>query len=319
MASLCEDVISLTCNDGIKLGGRRFYHSSGGEDGGSSSSPSRKILCWHGWLDNCRSFYHLGPAIVDNFEDKKEDVEVYCLDFPGHGTSSHKSLDGPGVVLMEYCYYLHEAIRQLNWDPADVTLIGHSMGAAVSLMYSAAFPVQNLILLDSLGPHPKPAKDVAKSLRQHITARSKGKAPQSIYPNVEKAIETRCLTAKAFPGNQYISKEAAKELVEGATKTLDAGRLEFQHDQRLKWTSIVFLAKEHVVQIYSDVGSSSTKTCVLLGADGMPFDEKSLAICQNTLKPTVMKTLPGSHHFHMDPDSADDVAKEVIEFLQQSR
>ena len=68
-----------------------------------------------------------------------------------------------------------------------------------------------LILLDSLGPHTKKAADVVMGFQKHVQQRLKGKPPCSIYPNLENAVATRCATVKAFPGNQYISEEAATE------------------------------------------------------------------------------------------------------------
>jgi pimeloyl-ACP methyl ester carboxylesterase len=171
-------------------------------------------------------------------------AELVVLDFPGHGKSSHKSLDGTSTILMDLVYYVHDAIHQLKWnnekdenDYVPPALIGHSMGGSVSLLYASAFPTSKLILLDSLGPHTKKATDVVKGFQKHVQQRLKGKPPCSIYPSLENAIATRCATAKAFPGNQYISKETATELVTWASSILPDGKLQFHHDQRLKWAS----------------------------------------------------------------------------------
>ena len=311
MPSTCTP-IELTCKDGVKLFGQRFVTESS-----STSSPANiqhRILCWHGWLDNHRSFYRLAPILVDQLEGG---VDLVALDFPGHGKSSHKSLDGPTMLLMDYVYYVHDAIQQLQWQHESITLIGHSMGSAVSFMYTAAFPVANLIMLDSLGPYPKPTSEVAKCLRKHINERIKGKNPCSVYPSLEVAIETRCGTAKAW--GQYISKEAAKELVVGASKVLeeDGNKLQFLHDQRLKWPSILYTSPEQVEEMYREVASNSiTKTCLLLADDGMPFDASKVARTKELLQPKVVTTLPGSHHFHMDPDTAKGVADVILTFLR---
>ena len=103
--------------------------------------------------------------------------------------------------------------------------------------------------------------------------------------------------------------------MEGASKQLEDGSLEFQHDQRLKWSSALFLSKEHVMQIYGDVAASPTKVCVLTARDGMPFDAASLATSRELLQPEVFSALPRSHHFHMDPDSAEGVSKVIMDFL----
>jgi pimeloyl-ACP methyl ester carboxylesterase len=94
-------------------------------------------------------------------------TELVALDLPGHGLSSHKSDDGPPLVLAESVFYVAEAVRQLQWWPQEVmnkpelqenssisqprfTLVGHSMGAGISCLYAAAFPeqVDKLVLLE---------------------------------------------------------------------------------------------------------------------------------------------------------------------------
>jgi pimeloyl-ACP methyl ester carboxylesterase len=56
------------------------------------------------------------------------------------------------MLCMYYVYYIYDVIHQLGWQDVPVILIGHSMGAALSLMYTVAFSIQKLVLLDSLGP-----------------------------------------------------------------------------------------------------------------------------------------------------------------------
>jgi len=223
---------------------------------------------------------------------------------------------------MELVYYVHEAIHQLQWhdeknddDYVPPALIGHSMGGSIALMYASAFPTSKLILLDTLGPHTKKAADVVKGFQKHVQQRLKGKPPCSIYPSLENAIATRCASAKAFPGNQYISKEAATELVTWASSIMPDGKLQFHHDQRVKWTSMLSLTDEQVHQLYQDVAASNTKTCLLLAEDGMPFPSAAIAKVKEFLKPTICEMLPGSHHFHADPDTSQGVVDQIAAFL----
>jgi pimeloyl-ACP methyl ester carboxylesterase len=300
--------ILLTCQDGVTLAGQRYRNITSD----TNDQLTTRILCWHGWLDNCRSFHAIGSALTG----KLQNVDMVALDFPGHGKSGHKSLDGATTILMDYVYYVYDAIHQLEWQDEAVVLLGHSMGAAVSLMYAAAFPVQKLILLDSLGPQTKKSTDVVSGFQKHVKQRLKGKPPCSIYESFEHAVQTRCATAKAFPGNQYISEAAAKELVSRASTPLPDGRLQFLHDQRLKWSSMLSLTDEQVHQLYMDVASSdTTRTALLLAKDGMPFPPSMVSQAKGLLKPAVCKILPGSHHFHMDPDSSHGVVDELVAFL----
>jgi pimeloyl-ACP methyl ester carboxylesterase len=244
------------------------------------------------------------------------DLDIVALDFPGHGQSSHKSLDGPSIVLADFVYYVYDALRRLEWETESVIMIGHSMGSAVALMFAAAFPLGKLIMLDSLGPQAKSANEVSKGIRAHIQARIRGKPHCSVYPNLDTAIETRCLTAKAFPGNQYINKETATALVERASFIREDDQLEFRHDQRLKWPSLLSLTDSQLDQIYRDVASLPTQTCVLIARDGMPFPSESIQRLKDLLQPKFFESLPGSHHFHADPDSSDAVVGAIVRFLE---
>lgn len=98
---------------------------------------------------------------------------IVALDFPGHGLSSHKSVDGPPQLLAEYAYYVAELIEALQWgdngstatmedgktthdndtqqsettindnsgkESNKIILVGHSMGSGVAIVLCAAFP-----------------------------------------------------------------------------------------------------------------------------------------------------------------------------------
>jgi len=123
------------------------------------------------------------------------------------------------------------------------------------------------------------------------------------------------MTAKNFPGNQYLSKEAATEMVKRGSRVVENGGIQFRHDPRLAWPSLQYFTLEQTEALYQDIQCS---TCLLAGDDGWPFDEDKMQRCLDLLKPTVFKSLPGSHHFHADPDTAEAVAQEVIAFVEQS-
>lgn len=307
---------SFLCSDGMRIAAQRW-------NGGNNNSSPHRILCLHGWLDNCRSFYRLAPALMES------DADVVALDFVGHGLSSHKSADGPPINLSDNAFYVAEAVRQLEWD--SFVLIGHSMGAAVSLIYAAAFPeqVEKLVLLEGASPLTRKAKDVAKHVRASVERRQMGNAllypeynvnesastkqPRT-YPNIDLAVEARCKTATLSPGNQYLSPEASRAMVERATMEVDGGGVQFRHDVRLQWPSLQYMTDEQVVGLFETVNSQAV--CLILAKDGWPVDETRKQAATKKLQPAVFQTLPGSHHFHADPETAGAVADEVKKFLE---
>jgi pimeloyl-ACP methyl ester carboxylesterase len=192
------------------------------------------------------------------------------------------------------------------------------MGAGIGCLYSAAFPeqVERLVLLEGVGPLARNPHDVAKHVRSHVQRRLLANAdPRDprVYPSLEKAVQTRCFTAKNFPGSQWLSTEAATEMVlRGSTPVGDQGELKFRHDPRLQWPSLQYFTPDQTESLYDDI---QCPTALLLAQDGWPFDEHRFKDTIEKLQPSVYRRLPGSHHFHADPDSAERAAEEVITFL----
>ncbi len=302
-----------TCKDGIKIAGKRTTTAIGG--------PGKKlqILALHGWMDNCASFDALADQLIEKLAADGNIVEVdfVAVDLPGHGHSSHKSLDGPSSIMAEYCYYVFEILRHLTWKSEDTTIIGHSMGGAIAVMFAAAFPVGRICMLDSLGPMPKPAETVSKNLRTYIKIRGQGKMPASVYPSFEQAVKLRCQSPQImFPGKQYISETTARVLVKRGGIIKEDGKLQFRHDQRLNWPSMLYLTEDQLKQMYKDVAKQNTSVCLLLAIEGMPFPSDKIAVVTGLLKTAVYKKLPGSHHFHSDPDDVGDVVDAIFSWLQ---
>ena len=123
------------------------------------SPNAPQVLCLHGWLDNAASFAPLAPLL-----DK---LDVFALDFPGHGYSEHRHLTAR-YHFIDYLWDVEEVLNALQWD--ECHLIGHSMGAAVSAIYSAGAPerVRSVVMLDTLGPISVTAKSSTDRLRRSL-------------------------------------------------------------------------------------------------------------------------------------------------------
>lgn len=313
----------LTCSDGIRLAAQSWKKQPAeatASDTSKQDTHTHRILCLHGWMDNCRTFYQLAPRLVENIDG----VEVVALDLPGHGHSDHKSDDGPPVLLSEAAFYVAEAIEQLQWQSEPFTLIGHSMGAGIGCLYTAAFPEQvaQLVLLEGVAPLSRPASDIAKHVRAHVRRRQLGLAQLKsgtrgprIYPDLASAVATRQQTAENFPGDQYLSQQAAQEMVQRGSRPApdDSDGIQFRHDHRLQWPSVQYFTPEQASALYTDI---RCPTALIMADDGWPFAESSMMEgCLDLLQPSLYKKLPGSHHFHADPDTASAVADQVIQFL----
>ncbi len=171
----------------------------------------------------------------------------------------------------------------------------------------------------------RPGHEFTKHLRENILQRRK-QQPQSmvkpprIYPTLHQAITTRMSTVQKFPGQQYISEVTATELVvRGTTAVVPNGDTvvgyQFRHDPRLQLPSVHYCTVEQVQAMYSDI---QCPVALLLAQDGWPMspDKKQRETeIHEHLTPQVFVTLPGSHHFHSDPDTAEAVVETVVNFL----
>ncbi len=318
-ANVSMKEIELSLADGMVLRGQHWTNTNGG-----ANVNATKILALHGWLDNCRSFHLMAPKLLEKLQNP---IELVAMDLPGHGRSSHKPLGGPPIVLTEGTYYIAEMLDKLGWvdDSNDennnkISLIGHSMGGSLATTYAGVFPehVSNVVSIDIYGPEPAFVKKTASQIRSHITQRRAIPRGKPLYPSLERAAERRQKAATmSRGGNQYISLEAATELVTRAMEPVYDGNddkkgYEFKHDARLMWPSIQYLTQEQILAI---LGQVKCPVCLLAAEDGYPFDADRIERVVSTLNNPVHKLLPGSHHLHADPDTADAVVDVICEFF----
>ena len=330
---------TFVCSDGIRLAGK-YWKQFNTSNNVKSIKPSngdnashRRIVCLHGWLDNCASFHLLAPSLINNDDTYGPSaIEVLALDFPGHGLSSHKSPDGPTSLLAEYCFYVCEAIEQMQWD--RYTLVGHSMGAGVSVIMASAFPerIESLVLLEGIGPLCREPRDSAKHVRQSIEKRMISNKtlyrdglvnPRQgrVYADKTKAIETRLQTARLSPGNQYLSREAAEVMVDRAlipanskNDNLSSSSVSFRHDPRLMWPSLQYTTQEQLDAYWDNI---MCPTLLVEAENGWPISTSLRDAANKKLKLKARAMLPGSHHNHADPETAEEVIEEVRKFLHQ--
>jgi pimeloyl-ACP methyl ester carboxylesterase len=95
----------------------------------------------HGGRDHCRSWDAVARALQPHFH-------VLAPDLRGHGDSDWAK--GGSYSLTEYVYDLSRLVRSVTTE--RVTIVGHSMGGMVGLIYSGTFPdqVSALVVLDGV-------------------------------------------------------------------------------------------------------------------------------------------------------------------------
>jgi pimeloyl-ACP methyl ester carboxylesterase len=180
-------------------------------DWGNESRPP--LLLVHGGKDHARSWDLVAQAL-------RSDYHVIAPDLRGHGDSAW-SLGGH-YTIAEFVLDLAQLIETL--DLAPVTIVGHSLGGAVSLQYTGIYPekVSKLVAIEGLGPPPDMIARLAdKPMHERMAewieqVRSLSSRTPRRYPSIEAA------AARMQEENSFLSPEMARHLtVHGVARNED--------------------------------------------------------------------------------------------------
>ena len=95
------------------------------------------ILFLHGWGQNIEMMQMIAKPLEVNHR-------IIILDLPGFGKSEEPKT---GWTLQEYVLMLHNLLEELNVK--KVSIVGHSFGGKLALLYASKYPVNKLVILAS--------------------------------------------------------------------------------------------------------------------------------------------------------------------------
>ena len=109
-------------------------------DWGNPDGPPMLLI--HGGRDHCRNW----DWVAEHFA---KDYHIIAPDLRGHGDSQWEA--SGNYTQISYVYDIAQLLQQKNMH--DVTVIGHSLGGAIALMYTALFPerVKKLVAIEGMG------------------------------------------------------------------------------------------------------------------------------------------------------------------------
>lgn len=265
---------------GVPIAGKRWRNGS------------RPVLALHGWLDNAASFDRLAPLLTG--------ADVVAVDLSGHGLSYHRSPQARYDIVDD----LPDLVRladYLGWDRFD--LVGHSRGAAIAALLTAALPerVSSVVLLDGVTPQTVPLattfQQLGRALREHLAERRR----LVRYPDIERALLVRCRVSG-------MSEACARPIVERGLQLVD-GAWQWRADPRLQLASAFKFHPEHNRLLLQQLARHHC--LVLLAADGSPhLREEGVEENVQGLRHVI---LPGGHHFHLEA-TADAIAAHILDF-----
>lgn len=249
-------------------------HLFGPEDG-------LPVIALHGWLDNANSFARLAP--------KLSGLRIVALDLAGHGHSDHRPT-GAGYGLPDYAHDVLQVAEQLGWE--KFSLLGHSLGAIVSVILAGALPqrINRLALIDGLIPPLGEAQTAAERMGTALQAQLNQSAKRKpVYAEIDRAVEARMKGAVA------VSREAAELLAQRGLMPVPGGYT-WRSDSRLTLASPIRLTR---AQALGFVEAIRCPTQLIVAEDGI------LAKNQELLSglPFEVKHLAGGHHLHLNDEA----------------
>lgn len=258
-------------------------HLYGPEDG-------QPVIALHGWLDNANSFARLAPRL--------EGLRIVALDLAGHGHSGHRPA-GAGYSLPDYVFDVLQAAEQLGWQ--RFSLLGHSLGAIISVFLAAALPerIERLALIDGLMPPTGEAdaapQQLGKALQAHL--RLPGK-PKPVYQDQQQAVRARMSGAIA------VTQEAAQLLAQRGLMRVPGGYT-WRSDNRLTLPSGLRITEQQAMAFAEAI---RCPTHLVVASQGL------LARHQDLLEklPLDVTRLAGGHHLHLNDEAGADAVADCF-------
>jgi pimeloyl-ACP methyl ester carboxylesterase len=206
----------------------------------------------------------------------------------GHGHSAHRPA-GAGYALWDYVFDVLQVAEQLGWK--RFALLGHSLGAIVSLVLAGALPerVTHLGLIDGVIPPTASGENAAERLGMALQAQlGLQDKRKPVYDSLERAVEVR------MKGLVAVSREAAELLAQRGLMPVPGGYT-WRTDSRLTLASPVRLTDEQAMAFVRRVGCPAQ---LVVAADGMLAKHPELL----SQLPFTVTTLPGGHHLHLNDE-----------------
>jgi pimeloyl-ACP methyl ester carboxylesterase len=218
----------------------RLHYVTWGKEG------APELLLIHGGRDHCRNWDWVAARLADRYH-------ITAPDLRGHGDSEWAA----GGSYNEISYVTDIAQLVLQKKMAPVTIIAHSLGGSIALLYSGVFPetVKKVVAIEGLGPSPQMlarmgSQTVEQRVRSRIEQRreSAGRTPRK-YPTLDAAV------ARMKEENTHLDDAQARHLtLHGAVQNED-GTYSWKFDNLVRLGGPGGLSNEEQHRIWSCIAA----------------------------------------------------------------
>jgi acyl transferase domain-containing protein/pimeloyl-ACP methyl ester carboxylesterase/aryl carrier-like protein len=248
---------------------------------GAEPAPTTVIL--HGLEDQAMAWEPVAQALA------RAGQRVIAPDLRGHGLSDHVGPDGE--------YHLVDMVRDIDRVLAGVkgpmTLVGHSLGAAVAGLLALARKGRfaSLVLVE---PPVVSKRSVLEGITAYLDHKG-GPAAHVPFASIDEAVD------RMLRSTPSLDRDRARMLCTRLLEPATDGRLRWRWDARLRTSAGLQLSDAFAESL--NWSAISVPTLLVVGKDS---DSRSAA--PDGLKPVV---LPGGHNLHHD--CASELARLILD------
>jgi pimeloyl-ACP methyl ester carboxylesterase len=268
--------------------------------GNPDASP---MLMIHGGRDHCRNWDWVAESLRDEYH-------IIAPDLRGHGDSQW--MVGGSYNQVDYVYDIAQLLRQTEMNP--VTIVAHSLGGAIALLYTGLFPdtVRKLVVIEGLGPPPHIVKErlevpVADRLHAWVDDLRKlsGRMPRR-YATLEDAYE------RMQTENPHLTEAQARHLTIHGSNQNEDGTYSWKFDNYVRTFPPVGLDFRQQYDLWSRI---TCPTLLVRGTESWasdPLKDGRAAHFQNARVENVERAGHWVHH-----DRLDEFLRLTREFLAE--
>lgn len=266
-------------------------------DFGSDGKPA--LILVHGSRDHARNWDWVARGLRDSYH-------VYAIDLRGHGNSAW----APGALYGFSEHLLDLAVFADIVNQYPVSIIGHSLGAIVSLLYSGTYPerVRKLVAIEGVGVGPlaEPVLSASERMRGWIEKiRDVEHHPSRSYPTLAAAV------ARMQEANPFLSAEMARHLTLHGTNWNADGSLVWKFDNYTRVLSPFGMTLEDLKGFLSAI---ECPTLLFWGRQSFARDPETDPLAQAIRHQKIVKVDQAGHWLHHD--QLEIFLRETREFLK---
>ena len=269
-------------------------------DWGNPDAPPMILI--HGGRDHCRNWDWVAEAF-------RHDYHIIAPDLRGHGDSEW--MRGGAYNQVDYVYDIAQLLHQKQMAP--VTIIGHSLGGSISLLYTALHPenVVKLVAIEGMGPPPEMVKErLDKPLGERIhnwmrDLRNLSARQVRRYQTLEEAYE------RMQTENPHLSEAQARHLTIHGSNQNEDGTFSWKFDNYVRAFPPTGIPIEETWALFKEI---SCPTLLVRGLESWASDPIADGRVKNFECPLTVEAFADAGHW-VHHDQLEPFVQKVREFL----